>query len=137
MACISFIFLHLLSTNHKCTHPCYFPCYSKPATQKLEKIWNSLMSSSRLALPELHFPVDYGASCYFAFMRVIYSFVRQYLSNNKYFICDIWHVVITIFVHVYGNIVPGHTYDEYSILVSKSGMREVVIKTVSIVGMLA
>jgi hypothetical protein len=22
------IFLHLLSTNHKCTHPCYFPCYS-------------------------------------------------------------------------------------------------------------
>jgi hypothetical protein len=23
--CISLIFLHLLSTNHKCTQPCYFP----------------------------------------------------------------------------------------------------------------
>jgi hypothetical protein len=22
------IFLHLLSTNYKCTHPCYFPYYS-------------------------------------------------------------------------------------------------------------
>jgi hypothetical protein len=26
---IIFLFLHLLSTNHKCTQPCYFP----PATQ--------------------------------------------------------------------------------------------------------
>jgi hypothetical protein len=23
--CISFIFQHLLSTNHNCTQPCYFP----------------------------------------------------------------------------------------------------------------
>jgi hypothetical protein len=29
LPCIIILFLHLLSTNHKCTHPCYFP----PATQ--------------------------------------------------------------------------------------------------------
>jgi hypothetical protein len=55
IASISFIFLHLLSANHKCTHPCYFPYYSKPAAQMLEKKWNSSMRSSRLALPRLHF----------------------------------------------------------------------------------
>jgi hypothetical protein len=29
LLCIIILFLHLLSTNHKCTQPCYFP----PATQ--------------------------------------------------------------------------------------------------------
>jgi hypothetical protein len=28
LPCIIILFLHLLSTNHKCTQPCYFP----PAT---------------------------------------------------------------------------------------------------------
>jgi hypothetical protein len=27
-------FLHLLSTNHKCTQPCYFPLLLKPAAHK-------------------------------------------------------------------------------------------------------
>jgi hypothetical protein len=27
------LFLHLLSTNHKCSQPCYFPQQLKPATQ--------------------------------------------------------------------------------------------------------
>jgi hypothetical protein len=31
---ISFILLHLLSTNHKCTQPCYFPLLLKLAAQK-------------------------------------------------------------------------------------------------------
>jgi hypothetical protein len=26
---IIILFLHLLSTNHKCTQPCYFPCCSE------------------------------------------------------------------------------------------------------------
>jgi hypothetical protein len=26
------IFLHLLSTNHKCTHPCYFPATNHKCT---------------------------------------------------------------------------------------------------------
>jgi hypothetical protein len=31
---ISFILLHLLSTNDKCTQPCYFPLLLKPVGQK-------------------------------------------------------------------------------------------------------
>jgi hypothetical protein len=34
LSCIIILFLHLLSTNHKCTQPCYFPLLLKPATQK-------------------------------------------------------------------------------------------------------
>jgi hypothetical protein len=41
-------FLHLLSTNHKCTQPCYFPLLLKPAAQKEKMGWNSLTRSSRL-----------------------------------------------------------------------------------------
>jgi hypothetical protein len=40
-------FLHLLSTNHKCTQPCYFPLLFKPAAQKLKKIWSTSIWSSR------------------------------------------------------------------------------------------
>jgi hypothetical protein len=40
------LFLHLLSTNHKCTQPCYFPLLLKPDAQKLKKNWNTLMWSS-------------------------------------------------------------------------------------------
>jgi hypothetical protein len=31
---IIILFLHLLSTNHKCTQPCYFSLLLKPAAQK-------------------------------------------------------------------------------------------------------
>jgi hypothetical protein len=41
-------FLHLLSTNHKCTQPCYFPLLLKPAAQKEVMDWNSSTRSSRL-----------------------------------------------------------------------------------------
>jgi hypothetical protein len=44
MACISFIFSHLLSTNHKCTQPC------PPAVQKLKKMWSTSIGSSRQAI---------------------------------------------------------------------------------------
>jgi hypothetical protein len=49
-------FLHLLSTNHKCTQPCYFPMLLKPAAQK-EMDWNSLMRSSRLRVAPVAVPV--------------------------------------------------------------------------------
>jgi hypothetical protein len=32
--CIIILFLHLLSTNHKCTQPCYFPLLLKPVAHK-------------------------------------------------------------------------------------------------------
>jgi hypothetical protein len=49
-------FLHLLSTNHKCTQPCYFPLPLKPAAHKLKKIWSTLIWWSRraIALGRLH-----------------------------------------------------------------------------------
>jgi hypothetical protein len=45
---LSFLFLHLLSTNHKCTQPYYFPLLLKPAAQKERMDCNSLTKSSRL-----------------------------------------------------------------------------------------
>jgi hypothetical protein len=42
-------FMHLLSSNHKCTQPCYFPVLYKPASQKVKMdMKNSLMRSSIL-----------------------------------------------------------------------------------------
>jgi hypothetical protein len=29
LPCIIILFLHLLSTNHKCTQPCYFPRFTQ------------------------------------------------------------------------------------------------------------
>jgi hypothetical protein len=50
-------FLHLLSTNHKCTQPCYFPLLLNPAAQKEMMDWNSSMMSSRLRVaPGCPFP---------------------------------------------------------------------------------
>jgi hypothetical protein len=48
LPCIIILFLHLLSTNHKCIQPCYFSLLLKPATQKERMDWNSSMRSSRL-----------------------------------------------------------------------------------------
>jgi hypothetical protein len=59
-------FLHLLSTNHKCTQPCYFPMLLKPAAQKLKKIWDSSMRSSRQAITPGRLPVEFW--CLFATM---------------------------------------------------------------------
>jgi MFS-type transporter involved in bile tolerance (Atg22 family) len=52
------LFLHLLSTNHKCTQPCYFPMLLKLAAQKLKKIWDSSMRSSRRAITPGRLPVE-------------------------------------------------------------------------------
>jgi hypothetical protein len=45
---IIILFLHLLSTNHKCTQPCYFPLLLKPTAQKKKVEWNSSTKSSKL-----------------------------------------------------------------------------------------
>jgi hypothetical protein len=46
-------FLHLLSTNHKCTQPCYF----SPATLKEKMDWDFSMRSSRLHVALVAIPV--------------------------------------------------------------------------------
>jgi hypothetical protein len=48
LPCIIILFLHLLSTNHKCTQPYYFPLQLKPAAQKERMDWNFSTSSFRL-----------------------------------------------------------------------------------------
>jgi hypothetical protein len=54
---LSFLFLHLLSTNHKCTQPCYFPLLLKPVAHKERMGWNSSMRSSRLCVAPVVVPV--------------------------------------------------------------------------------
>jgi hypothetical protein len=57
LPCIIILFLHLLSTNHKCTQPCYFPLLLKPAAQKERMDWNSSTRSSRLRVALIVVPV--------------------------------------------------------------------------------
>jgi hypothetical protein len=50
-------FLHLLSTNHKCTQPCYVSLLLKLAAQKEKMGWNSSTRSSRLRVASVAVPV--------------------------------------------------------------------------------
>jgi hypothetical protein len=50
-------FLHLLSTNHKCTQPCYFLLLYKPTAQKLKEILDYLMRSSWRAITPGRLPM--------------------------------------------------------------------------------
>jgi hypothetical protein len=50
LPCIIILFLHLLSTNPKCTHLCYFPLLLKPAAQKERMDKNSSTRSSWLCV---------------------------------------------------------------------------------------
>jgi hypothetical protein len=54
---IIILFLHLLSTNHKCTQSCYFFLLLKPAAQKEGMDWNSSTRSSRLRVVPVVIPV--------------------------------------------------------------------------------
>jgi hypothetical protein len=58
LPCIIILFLHLLSTDHKCTQPCYFPLLLKSAAQKEKMDWNSSMKSSRLRVAPVVVPVE-------------------------------------------------------------------------------
>jgi hypothetical protein len=57
LPCIIILFLHLLSTNHKCTQPYYFLLLLEPAAQKEMMDWNSLTRSSRLRVAPVIIPV--------------------------------------------------------------------------------
>jgi hypothetical protein len=85
-------FLHLLSTNHKCTQPCYFPLLLKPAAQKDMMDWNSSMRSSRLRVapgcPFLWY--DGVLRCFISlrvvlvFKDIIYVIIIQYIMTFGY-----------------------------------------------------
>jgi hypothetical protein len=57
LPCIIILFLHLLSTNHKCTQPCYFLLLLKPAAQKERMDWNYSTRSFRLCVAPIVVPV--------------------------------------------------------------------------------
>jgi hypothetical protein len=55
---IIILFLHLLSTNHKCTQPYYFSLLFKPVAQKERIDWNSSTGSFRLRVAPIVVPVE-------------------------------------------------------------------------------
>jgi hypothetical protein len=69
LPCIIILFLHLLSTNHKCTQPCYFPLLLKPAAQKEKMDWNSFTRSSRLHVAPVAIPVELWSLPPFHFVK--------------------------------------------------------------------
>jgi hypothetical protein len=59
LPCIIILFLHLLSTNHKCTQPCYFPCYSNLLLRR--RRWYGILRRGVVGyvLPRLPFLLSY------------------------------------------------------------------------------
>jgi hypothetical protein len=57
LPCIIILFLHWLSTNHKCTQPCYSLLLLKPAAQKERMDWNYSTRSSKLRVIPVVIPV--------------------------------------------------------------------------------
>ncbi len=84
LPCIIILFLHLLSTNHKCTQPCYFPLLLKPAAQKRMMNWSSLMRSSRLRIALVAVPVVLWSLPLLRSAESRHSLWRYYLCNNNY-----------------------------------------------------
>jgi hypothetical protein len=84
LPCIIILFLHLLSTNHKCTQPCYFPLLLKPTAQKERTDWNSLMRSSRLCVALVDVDVVFWTLPLFHSVESRLSLKRHYLCNNNY-----------------------------------------------------
>jgi hypothetical protein len=73
LPCIIILFLHLLSTDHKCTQPCYFPLLLKSAAQKEKMDWNSSMKSSRLRVAPVVVPVELSSLMLLCFVESHHS----------------------------------------------------------------
>jgi hypothetical protein len=73
LPCIIILFLHLLSTNHKCTQSCYFLLPLKPAAQKEKMGWNFSTRSSRLRVAPVAVPVELWSLPLFRFVESHHS----------------------------------------------------------------
>jgi hypothetical protein len=73
LPCIIILFLHLPSTNHKCTQPSYFLLLLKPAAQKETMEGNSLMRSSRLRVAPVTVPMELWSLPLFYFIESHHS----------------------------------------------------------------
>jgi hypothetical protein len=109
-------FSHLLSTNHKCTQPC------PPAAQKLKKIWSATIWCSRWAIATGRLPVELGCRFANVSLRVIDLVICKTLFDNKYIILWHWLFCIHFLYSICVNLIPRHTYYEYSVWVLKPGM---------------
>jgi hypothetical protein len=87
-------FLHLLSTNHKCTRPCYSPLLLQPALRRWR--WTGILWWGVLgyALPWLLFLWCYGVfRCFLVFRDIIY--VIKILYSWHLAICEhFWTVCV-------------------------------------------
>jgi ABC-type spermidine/putrescine transport system permease subunit II len=84
LPCITILFLHLLSTNHKCTQPCHFSLLLKSAVQKERMDWNSSTRSFRLRVVLVVVSVVLWSLPLFCSTMSCHSFKRHYLYNNNY-----------------------------------------------------
>jgi hypothetical protein len=91
LPCIIILFLHLLSTNHKCTEPCYFPLLLKPAAQTERMDWNFLTRSSRLCVASVVIPVVLWSFLLFCSAESLIVF-----RDTSYVIIILysWHLII-------------------------------------------
>jgi hypothetical protein len=83
-------FLHLLSTNHKCTQPCYFPLLLKLAAQKEMMDWYYSMRSSRLRVTPVVIPV------------VLWSLPLFHSAESRLSFKDIIYVIIILYTMTFG-----------------------------------
>jgi hypothetical protein len=70
---IIILFLHLPSTNHKCTQPCYFSLLLKRAAQMEKMDWNSSTRSSRLRVTPVAIPMELWSIPLFHFVESRHS----------------------------------------------------------------
>jgi hypothetical protein len=91
LPCIIILFLHLLSTNHKCTQPCYFPCYSNLLLRR--RRWTGILRQGVLGyvLPQLPFLWSFGVFYCSISLRVVIVF-RD--ITYVIIILYLWHLVI-------------------------------------------
>jgi hypothetical protein len=74
LPCTIILFLHLMSTNHKCSQPCYFPLLLKPAAQKEKMDWNSSTRNSKLRVVLVAVLVELWS-------LPLFCFVKSHLSH--------------------------------------------------------
>jgi hypothetical protein len=86
LPCIIILFLHLLSTNQKCTQPCYFPLLLKPAAQKDGMDWNSSSRSSWLRVAPVVVPV------------VLWSLLLFCSAESDHSLRDTIYVIIILYL---------------------------------------
>jgi hypothetical protein len=82
LPCIIILFLHLLSTNHKCAQPCYFHPVTQTSCSEGEDGLESLTMSSRLRVAPIIIPVELWSLMLFRSIEGHHSLQRHYLCNN-------------------------------------------------------